>query len=155
MSHHCTLEGCLTKHFSVGEPFKDNYGDWRTLKYTLKSVPPIAMLTLNFRKDYYKFQGNYVAQKNLQKLKFEEELEWSGMNHRLHGVICHSGPDVEYGHYTCFVRHHDNWFFHNDEKCTQTCFTALKNLVKGGDEYTSYTLLYVNHEWTEARSSGC
>ena len=71
-------------------------------------------------------RGRY--QKDSRLIGFEDAMVQATTHYSLKAVICHVGG-VSGGHYTCFVRPHEQWFFADDE-VVRPC--AWSDVLKGG-----------------------
>ena len=36
-------------------------------------------------------------------------------HYELYAIIVHLGPGIQFGHYTCVIKHKDRWFLFDDE----------------------------------------
>ena len=128
---------------------------WRQMESPKKNVlcgnvPPVAFFTLNCRKQWIMYQGQFEEIKNTDLIRIRENLTWDNNDdHELHSIICHHGTSPSGGHYTCFVKHENGWFHHNDDICRKLEFTQIKSAVESGPDSTSYTLIYVNKNWMQ------
>jgi len=96
------------------------------------------------------YQGQFEEIKNTDLIRIRENLTWDNNDdHELHSIICHHGTSPSGGHYTCFVKHENGWFHHNDDICRKLEFTQIKSAVESGPDSTSYTLIYVNKNWMQ------
>ena len=59
------------------------------------------------------------------------------------GIICHSGMETETGRITCYIKHENNWYCHDDDKCVKVDIKTIQKTA-GGDKNTSYTLIYID-----------
>ncbi|XP_071553008.1 LOW QUALITY PROTEIN: uncharacterized protein [Panulirus ornatus] len=88
----------------------------------------------------------------------EEEQEVTYARYALYGVVVHSGFSSEGGHYYCYARNSSiaslpesarerygalgGWYNFNDERVTNTTFSAITNLTRTFSRDTAYQLFY-------------
>ena len=107
-------------------------------------VPPICIFELTFRKQFAIIDDEEIESYKWVE-RFDIDLEFiSGDEVRqLFGIICHSGMETESGHITCYIKHENDWYCHDDDKCVKVDIKTIQKTA-GGYNNTSYTLIYID-----------
>ena len=90
-------------------------------------VPPICIFELTFRKQFAIIDDEEIESYKWVE-RFDIDLEFiSGDEVRqLFGIICHSGMETESGHITCYIKHENNWYCHDDDKCVKVDIKTIQ-----------------------------
>ena len=106
--------------------------------------PNYLIVELNFRSQYRERGGLYYNFKSKQRVVVDKQLTFAGnIILNLTCIICHSGTDVNSGHYVNYVKQNDKWFKYDDELVTEIKNEkSLLNRVSAGAYTTAYILLY-------------
>ena len=90
-------------------------------------VPPICIFELTFRKQFAIIDDEEIESYKWVE-RFDIDLEFiSGDEVRqLFGIICHSGMKTESGHITCYIKHENNWYCHDDDKCVKVDIKTIQ-----------------------------
>ena len=105
----------------------------------VNSAPDICFFSLVFRRQFVVIDENepICTAKCVKDFDIEKTLDISGhiqgtpsdTKHRLHAILCHSGYDVDRGHFTCYIKRGTAWYYHEDEKVSKTTFREVKKPV--------------------------
>jgi len=64
-------------------------------------------------------------------------------HYELYAIIVHLGPGIQFGHYTCVIKHKERWFLFDDENITLVDERFLSTIFGNSNSSTvAYMLFY-------------
>ena len=101
---------------------------------TIFSLPDILIIQLAL----FSYVDANNTEKIIPNMNLDETLSLFGKTLTLHGIIYHSGPNTNSGHYTSAVRLNDTWYTINDERISE----GVKLYCVSTDTTVPYILIY-------------
>ena len=68
-----------------------------------------------------------------------------GPKYELRSIVCHTGENMTSGHYVCYGRRNNEWYFFNDSDVKKVSEAEVKNILSQGvdRDYWYYPYIYV------------
>ena len=113
----------------------DRFSDFVWQRY-VQLPEALCMQMIIFDAARRKIHVRLTIPEELDVAQYVDQEEFEGSTrYRLVGVICHQGTGIQNGHYICYVKHREQWWYINDEAREPVSFAEINDPRAGRSAY--------------------